>query len=241
MSRSAISRRPRTGLVAAAVAALLLAGCGAAEDSPQEPTSTGTTAAATAQRTPATGTTGDVTVTESSVILGDPDAPERVHVYQDLNCPHCQQLHGLMAGDVAQWAQGSDVAVEVTVVDYLGPRTTHAFSTRGANLLALVADVDPEAWPAVQDALLDMQPSTTTEEITDEQLVAAAREAGADLDDADVAALESLAYSDWVDAATAQAAAAGVNYIPQVWVDGELVGGETHEQTLELVREAVTD
>ena len=133
------------------------------------------------------------------------------------------------------------VAVEVTVVDYLGPRTTHAFSTRGANLLALVADVDPEAWPAVQDALLAMQPSSTTEEVTTEQLIEAARGAGAELDEDDVAAQEGLAYAQWVDAATAGAAAAGVSYIPQVWIDGELVGGESHDETLELVRQAVSD
>jgi len=239
MSRTATLRRPCPVLAAVAAAALLLAGCGSTEDPELQPTGEGATTAAE-QRTPATGTTGAVTVTESSVVLGDPDAPERVHIYQDLNCPHCRQLHGIMHDDVAGWAVGADVAVEVTVVDYLGPRTTHAFSTRGANLLALVADVDPAAWPAVQDALLDMQPSSTTEEVTDEQLVAAAREAGADLADADLAAVEQLAYADWVEGVTAQAASAGVSYIPQVWVDGELVGGETHEETAELVRRAVS-
>ena len=235
MSRTATLRRPALVVLAAAA---LLAGCGTAED--PEPAGRATTAVAE-QRTPATGTTGRVTVTEASVILGDPAAPERVHVYQDLNCPHCQELHGLMGADVATWAEGGDVAVEVTVVDYLGPRTTHAFSTRGANLLALVADVDPEAWPAVQQALLDMQPTSTTAEVTDEQLLTAARDAGADLGDEDVAAVSGLAYADWVAAATADAAAAGVSYIPQVWVDGELVAGETHDQTVELLRQAVTD
>src|SRR5690625_7136497 len=80
---------------------------------------TASSAPSAEQRVPAEGTTGSVTVTDDSVILGDPDAPERVHIYQDLNCPHCQVLHGLMAEDVANWAQGDSVAVEVTVVDYL--------------------------------------------------------------------------------------------------------------------------
>ncbi len=237
---SSLARAVVAGL---AVSVLALAGCGSAEE-PAEPTpqpaQTQSTPTAE-QRAPAEGTTGTVTVTDSSVVLGDPDAPERVHIYQDLNCPHCQVLHGVMAEDVAEWAQGGEVAVEITVVDYLGPRTTHAFSTRGANLLALVADVDPEAWPAVQDALLAMQPSTTTEEVTTEDLVETVRTAGAELDDDDIAAQEGLAYTAWVDAATAAAAAAGVNYIPQVWVDGELVGGESHDETAELVRQAVTD
>lgn len=240
--------RPPAALARAAVAgvaltALALAGCGSAEEPTEptpEPAQTQGAEPTAEQRVPAQGTSGTVTVTDASVILGDPEAPERVHVYQDLNCPHCQVLHGVLAEDVAGWVEGSEVAVEVTIVDYLGSRTTHAFSTRGANLLALVADVDPEAWPAVQEALLAMQPSST-EEITTEQLVEIARAAGAELDDDDVAAQQELAYAQWVDAATAAAAAAGVNYIPQVWVDGELVGGESHDETAELVREAVSD
>ncbi|WP_413451093.1 thioredoxin domain-containing protein [Georgenia phoenicis] len=226
MSRAAC--RP---LVLLAALAALLAGCG---DDPAPDDATG-------QRVPAEGTTGAVTVTASSVVIGDPDAPERVHVYQDLNCPHCKALHEETAADLAAWAQGGDVAVEFTVVDYLGPRTAHGFSTRGANLLALVADVDPEAWPAVQQALLDLQPSSTTAEVTDEDLLAAAQEAGADLGEDAAAALEGLAYSGWVEAATAQAAADGISYIPQVWVDGELVEGASHAETAALLRAAVSD
>src|SRR5690606_16206249 len=116
------------------------------------------------------------------------------------------------ADDVAAWAQGEDVAVEFTVVDYLGARTTHGFSTRGAALLALVADEHPEAWPAVQEALSELQPTSTTQSVPDTDLLGAAR-----------------------------AAAAGVGYIPQVWVDGELVEGATHEETVALLRQAVAD
>lgn len=223
-------RRSVTAVLA--VLAVLLAGCGA-EDAAQPAASGG-------QRVPAERTVGTVTVTASSVVLGDPDSPERVQVYQDLSCPHCKELHREMGEDVATWAQGGEVAVEVTVVDYLGPRTSHGFSTRGANLLALVADVDPEAWPAVHLALLDLQPTSTTAEVSDDALLTAAREAGADLTEHDAAALEALAYSDWVSAATARAAADGISYIPQVWVDGELVEGVGHAETAALVRAAVT-
>lgn len=236
--------RARSVLAGLLLTVVALAGCGAddAESPGGQPSSPDVTdEGATAAQVPAEATTGTVTVTADSVIVGDPDAAERVHVYQDLNCPHCRVLHELMADDAAAWAAGTDVAVEYTVVDYLGPRTTHQFSTRGANLLALVADVDPQAWPAVLDALLAMQPATTTEEITTEQLVEAARGAGATLDDEHVLAQEQLAYTAWVETATAQAAAAGVNYIPQVWIDGELVGGDSHEETVELVRQAVAD
>lgn len=203
----------------------LVAACGSGE--PPDPGATGSadTGAGAVQ----------VTLTETSVVLGNPDAEQRVHVYQDLNCPHCQVLHGLMGPDVERWSTGEDVAVEVTVVDYLGPRTSHGFSTRGGQLLALVADVDPAAWPAVQDALLAAQPPTTTTEVTDEDLLAAA----ADADVGEVTATDLEEYGPFVARATAEAAAAGVDFIPQVFVDGELVGGSSHEETVELVRAAL--
>lgn len=198
-------------------------------------------APAVEQLTPAAGTTGSVTVTDDSVILGNPDAPDKATIYFDLMCPHCQVLHGVMAADVDGWIAGTDVAVEYVAVNYLGPRTTHDFSGRGANLLALVADKYPEQWKSVLDALFAMQPGTTTDVITDEDLTAAAATGGVTLTDEDLAAVTGMAYSDWVETATADAAAAGVNFIPQVWIDGALVGGETHEETAQMVRDALAN
>ncbi len=191
------------------------------------------------QRSPAQATTGNVTVSANSVIVGNPDAAKRIQIYIDMQCPHCQTLHGVMADDKAGWAAGSDVAVEYTVVDYLGPRTTHGYSFRAANLLALIADKDPASWPAAMQALLDNQPPTTTDTVSDHDLFDTAVAAGANLSDADLAAMAELNYYEWVQSATSVAAAAGVNYIPQVWIDGAQVVGADHEETAKLVREAV--
>lgn len=232
------SRRARPLAVSALAVSLLLAGC-SSDDQPR-PSEVATSDQTVVQRTPATATTGAVTVTSTSVVLGDPDAPERVVVYSDLSCPHCQVLHGLMADDVERWAAGSDVAVELVTVDYLSPRTTHEFSLLGANLLALVADTSPEAWPAVQSALFDRQPtSTTAPALSVDELVEVAEGAGATLDDDASERLAQLAYSGWVEGVTASAAAAGVTSIPQVFVDGTQVSGESHEETAALVRAAV--
>lgn len=195
--------------------------------------------AAMEQRTPAPGTTGNVTVTDDSVIIGNPDAAMTLTVYFDLQCPHCLDLHGFMAEDTAKWAAGDQVAVEYVAVNYLGPRTTHNFSGRGANLLALVADVNPEAWPAVLDQLFLIKPAATTDTVTDAQLVAAAEAGGVTLSAEDIAALEDMAYEAWVAGATADAAAAGVNFIPQVWMDGAMLPGATSEEMAESARQAV--
>jgi len=129
--------------------------------------------------------------------------------------------------------------VEYTLVDYLGPRTTHIYSARAANLLAYVADTDPASYTAVMDALLAAKPETTTEEVTDEHLLQIARDAGATLGEDAPSALARLSYYRWVEAGTQEAAAAGITGIPQVWVDGARVAGDGHEATAELVREAL--
>ncbi len=246
------ARRLRRFVAVPAVLALgLLAACGEDPAAPAPGTATsaseGATAGATspaAARAPQERTTGNVTVTATSVIVGDPDAPERVVVYEDLNCPYCRALHEAMDtdADVVAWAGGGDVAVEHVVVDYLGPRTTHKFSTRGAALLAVVADADPEAWPAVLTALYEARPEAGTDAgPSDDELLALAREAGADLDDADAAAVREQAFGGWVEEVTAYAAAEGVSYIPQVYVDDELVEGETEADVLTAVKARVTD
>lgn len=191
------------------------------------------------QRTPAEGTTGNVTVSGTTVTVGNPNAEKRMQIYMDFFCPHCVTLHEAMSNDLMLWQAGDQVAVEYTLVDYLSPRTTHIYSARAANLLAYVADTDPESYPAVMDALLANKPETTTEVVSDEQLLELATTAGADLGADAAEALAGLQYYMWVDTGTRAAAEAGITGIPQVWVDGARVAGGSHDETAALVREAM--
>nr|NLD39687.1 thioredoxin domain-containing protein [Actinomycetales bacterium] len=256
MADRRILARVRT-LTAVAALAAVLAACGGAGSEPSTPVpgTGGTTAEATAepsttgseqptqwvvgadQRNPAEGTTGNVTVTGTTVVVGNPDAEKRLQIFMDFFCPHCATLHGVMDPDLVLWAGGDQVAVEYTIVDYLSPRTTHIYSARAANLLAYVGDTDPESYPAVLDALLENKPETTTEVVTDAQLLQIARDAGATLGEDATAALGELRYYMWVETGTREAAEAGVTGIPQVWVDGARVAGETHEETAAIARE----
>lgn len=242
------SRRTRAVAVSVLALGAVLAGCGTGEpdDSISPSASSGplsstvSPSAGADDRAPRGGTTGSVTVTATSVVLGDVEAPRRVLVYSDLACPHCQVLHTIMASDVERWSAGSDVAVELVTVDYLSPRTTHQFSTRGANLLALVADESPAAWPAVLSALFEAQPTSTTDDaLSTDDLLTLADGAGATLGAGAADAVEQLAFSGWVDGVTAEAATAGVRSIPRVLVDGTEVAGSTHEETARMVREAL--
>lgn len=164
-----------------------------------------------------------VAVTDTGFVLGDEAAENNVTIYQDFNCPHCVNLHAAMdeEGSMATWLE-EGASVTVVPVNYLGPRTTHNFSVRAANALAMVANNYPESFLAAQAELYKIRPEKTTSELGDAALEEALVAAGIELTDADKTAIEKLEYKDWVDAATAAAAEKGVNYIPQVWVNDEL-------------------
>lgn len=191
------------------------------EVTPSETTSSESTAAAAADQD------FPVTVTDTGFVLGDEAADNNVTLYQDFNCPHCKDLHAAMdeEGSVAKWIEDG-ASVTVIPVNYLGPRTTHDFSGRAANAMAMVANNHPEHFMAAQEALYKIRPETTTAELDDATIEEALTEAGIELTDADKAAIENQEYKDWVDAATDAAAEKGVNYIPQVWVNDELKESE---------------
>lgn len=175
------------------------------------------------QFAPQTGEFGDVTVTETSVIVGDADAP-RVVIYEDLLCPFCRALDLETEEQVSEWVDAGELSVEYIIVDYLGVRSTNHYSLRAANLLAYVADVSPEAWFDVKIALYEAQPAARGEEgPTDEDLIDIAREHGVEVDAEGEERIKGLAYRAWVDQATARAAATGVGGIPTVFINGEIV------------------
>lgn len=248
MSPTVTRRLTALSAVAAGVALLSVAGCSAELAGKN---ATAVTASASAEVTSGTDSEGpsaglpeqvtvrtadgvDLSVAGESVLLGNAAATTRVLVYQDLACPHCKSLHDLIGTDLVAWAQSGDVVVEIVTVDFLGG-SPEDFSTQAANLLATVAAHDPASWIAVQDAIYAAQGDSPS----DASLARLAVDAGAALDSAAVEDFHGQAYDSFVDAATEAALEAGVESIPQVFVDGEPVRGADYEAWGQAVRAAV--
>ena len=245
MSRTVSRRLTVLGAAAAGAVLFSVAGCSpdaagksVSEVSPSVSAEAETESqAATAlpeQRTVTTDAGVAVTIAGESVVLGDPTAATRVLVYQDLACPHCKSLHDVIGDDVLTWAAGDSVAVEIVTVDYLG-RGPADFSTEAANLLATVAAHDPASWLEVQEAIFAAQADAPS----GAALAQIAVDAGADLDDAALGDFDAQAYDAFVDAATAAAMAAGIDGIPQVFVDRAPVRGADYAAWGEAIRAAV--
>lgn len=104
-------------------------------------------------------------------IGGSPTTANKLRIYEDLQCPYCKDLKKEIIEDVKQLVNDEKLVVEFVVVNYLGVRSTNAWSEQTANLLAVVANSQPDKFIDVQKVLYDNQPDKrNTDPFTGEQL-----------------------------------------------------------------------
>lgn len=233
--RSARAQRRRewliVGSVVAVVAAmiigaLLLTGSGSSplggdddEATAQTDGPTPTVAEAPADD-PDAGLVAEVT-DEGGIAFGDPAAPHRVVVYEDLICPFCGQLEATIGDDLAALIDAGDAVVEYRALNFLsrfGP-----YSLEAANAIAVVLDTTgPGAARRMHDLLFAEQPSESGPQPDADWLVERAVEAGAE-ESAVRPGIESVQFGGWVNRSTNAASEAGISSTPTVLVDGEPV------------------
>jgi len=164
----------RSTLFAAVVAvgSLLLGGCTEVKGDP---------VSVTEAPVPSTADdTGGIPVSAAGVgTVGDGDVV--VDVYFDVICPFCGLLDQINGPDLAELIAGGGVTVvyhPVAILDSYSEGT--AYSTRAANALAVVADKDPEHFPAFASALLSegIQPEEGTPGLSDQQIAEVAQGVG---------------------------------------------------------------
>ena len=166
----------------------------------------------------------NVEVTETSVIVGDPNADDHFLIYADFLCPFCAELELQTADAVSQAIDDGEITAEWVFVDFLGVRSTNSFSGRAANLMAYVADTSPEHFLDMQVALYENQPNARGEDgPSDEDLIQLAREVGVEIDEEGEERITGLAYGDWIAENTRHATAQDVGGIPTVLLNDEVL------------------
>jgi protein-disulfide isomerase len=170
--------------------------------------------------TPPAGASGSY-----GVVIGEPDAPKKVVVYEDFLCPFCGQLEKTVRDRLDAAVEAGDVSVEYRPLPFL--ERISDYSPESANAFAVVLDAaGPDVAKAFHDLLFDNQPSEDGPFPSKDDLVDMAVEAGAT--EADVRpGIEDMAFQGWVDAAGEAASKAGVNSTPTVLIDGEPATGKT--------------
>lgn len=159
------------------------------------------------------------------LVIGEPDAPKEIVVYEDFLCPFCGQLELTVRDQLDAAVEAGEVNVEYRPLPFL--EGISDYSPEAANAFAVVLDESgPEVAKAFHDLLFDNQPSEEGPFPDEDELVEMAVEAGAT--EADVRpGIEDMAFEGWVDAAGEAASKEGVNSTPTVLVDGQKVEGET--------------
>jgi len=178
---------------------------------------------------------------EYGVPLGESSAPTTVAVYEDFLCPVCGVFEEAVSDELRAAVDDGRIVLEYRVVAFLDRASEDEYSTRAANAAAVVLDAAGEdAYAAFHDLLFAHQPAEGGPGLSDDELVDFAVQAGAT--EADVrAGIEGRAFEGWVRNATDAMSRAGVTGTPTVFLDGEVVEGETLQdvvnQTLAAAQE----
>lgn len=153
--------------------------------------------------------------------VGQAGAPVTVNLYEDLQCPNCKAFEE-ESGDTLDLlvAQGK-VVLHYHPMSFLDSSANQDFSSRALNAAAVVTNAaGDQAFKKFHDLIYANQTPETGPGMTDAQLIAYAKQAGASGPQVEKA-IKDLEYSDWIKKVTEQASKDGVTGTPTVIIDGK--------------------
>lgn len=172
-----------------------------------------------------------ITVTaDNTIVVGDENAPVKLEVFEDFICPACGQFENQFGGSINEAINAGDVVVEYHTLNFLNQSSTSGdFSSRAAAGLMCVAEQGDAGVFSDFHATM-FSPSTQPpqgSDMTDEEIVAVARDAGAD--DSVVTCIEEGQMMDRAEQGAQSSTAYLGEQAGQVGTPAVLFEGETVE------------
>jgi protein-disulfide isomerase len=128
-----------------------------------------------------------------------------IQMFVDYLCPVCGVFEATNGDYITSLLENGGVTVEIhpiAILDRLSQGTK--YSTRAVNAAACVANFEPNSFYALHMALFANQPAENTPGLSDDELIALAKDAGADSSDiADC--IRNQTFKTWATNATARA------------------------------------
>jgi protein-disulfide isomerase len=174
---------------------------------------------------------------DGSILVGQPNAPVTVVVYEDLLCPFCKMSHQANKAQLDEWTAQGRVKVLYRPIAFLDRASKDQYSTRALNAIGAVVDTAPKAFPAFHDALYAEQPAEGGPGLSDDRLVELAVTAGAPRD-AVRKAVTDRRFAAWAAQVTQKANQDGVASTPTVTVNGRPVQNPTEPKEVAAAVEA---
>jgi protein-disulfide isomerase/uncharacterized membrane protein YphA (DoxX/SURF4 family) len=183
----------------------------------------------------------------TGVRVGNQQAPVLVDVYEDFQCPICNDLEQSgLATDLAAKIKATNIRVNYHVMSFLDSLSNgNEYSSRAANAGYCASDQSPEAFAKFHDILFgktsgkNNQPAEGSKGKPDSQLTAWGKEAGI-TSAAFSTCVTSNQHKDLVAAVTEEASKRGVNGTPSIFVAGARVGSEGDVVTVAQVDAAIS-
>jgi protein-disulfide isomerase len=126
-----------------------------------------------------------------------------IRTYEDFGCPICGEFETTNAAYIRGLIQGGQATLQIYPVSILDRQFQGTqYSTRAANAAAAVANFAPDQFYAYHTLLYAHQPAEGSTGLTDDQLIAYAKQAKATNLSAIASAIRNHQYFSWVDAAT---------------------------------------
>ena len=177
----------------------------------------------TGQTVTSSGTPQNLTGTYN-VVIGKSSAPTTIKLYEDFQCPICQQFEKYAGAQVRAAIADGKVKVDYHMVAFLDRSSTTQYSRRALHAgMAVLSTAGPQAFVKFHEIAYAHQPPEGSAGVPDSTLIDWAVQAGADK--AKVTPLiNGNVYHQWVVNATDQMSKDGVNGTPTVFINGKNQG-----------------
>ncbi|MBV9823989.1 MAG: thioredoxin domain-containing protein, partial [Actinobacteria bacterium] len=183
----------------------------------------------------------------TGVRVGNQQAPVLVEVYEDFQCPICNDLEQSGLGtDLAAKIKATNIKVNYHVMSFLDSLSGgNKYSSRAANAGYCASDESPDAFLKFHDVLygktsgVNNQPAEGSKGKPDSQLIAWGKQAGI-TSAAFSTCVTSDQHKDLVAGVTEAASKRGVNGTPTVFVAGKRVGSAGDTVTVAQVDSAIS-
>jgi protein-disulfide isomerase len=173
------------------------------------------------------------------VTVGDTAAPVEMIVYEDFQCPACQQFEAGTRDQLAQAIDAGKIQVEYRPIAFLDRASTTDYSSRALNASMAVLDTaGVDVWDTFHNLLFDNQPAEGTAGLTDDQLIDLAVQAGAEKSKIESMVKDNV-FKQWVVNATDQMSKNGVNGTPTIFIDGTKYGDNGPQEAIDATLKAI--
>lgn len=158
---------------------------------------------------------------DHSLIIGSADAPTKVVVYEDFQCPFCRQFEMSSRDFLHEYAAKGRVQVEYRPFNLL---STLPYSSRALDaFIAVLEKGTPQQALELHDTLFDNQPyEQSSGSVSEDDIRGWVEDTGAG---DDVLSAIDEDHQDWYDAAMKAVQEAGVQGTPTVFVNGKKLEG----------------